>query len=133
MFDALFKVVPLAGNGLQWLLERNAREREKFASLCDRISQQLESFAKASTDQRQSRNLCAELKVYVPELEQMAEDLVNGTQLRLMAAELNSVCEAWARHSAKMEDGLHVAERDLYEIEDAAGHFRGLATLVRTM
>ena len=133
MFEALLKVVPLSASALQWLLARNAREREKFASLCERISEQMETFAKASDDLRQSRNLCAELRVYVPEIEELSEDILTDNQLKSLARELNSVCDAWSKHSDKLGKGLHMTDSNLYEVQDAAGHFRGLAKLVRTL
>jgi hypothetical protein len=133
MFEALLKILPLTAKAFQWLLTQNDKERERFASLCERISEQLEGFAKASDDQRQSRNLCAELRVYVPEIEEIANGILTENQLKSMARELNSVCDAWSKHSEKVEKGLHITDSDLYEVQDAAGHFRGLAKLVRTL
>ena len=119
MFEALLKVVPLAASAFQWVLTQNARERENFAVLCESISENMESFAKASDDQRQSRNLCAELRVYVPEIEEIAKGILTDNQLKGMALELNSVCDAWGRHSEKIEKGSHIIASDLDEVQDA--------------
>ena len=129
MFEELLKVIPLASSGFQWLIGQKTAKKERFASLCDRICEQLESFANASDDQRQSRNLCAELKVYVPEIEEIAEDKLPENQLEDMASELNRVCEVWNRQ----HKSLAITSEELYEIHEAAGHFRGLANLIRTM
>jgi len=131
MFEILLKVLPLSADAFKWLLNQKARKREEFASLCERITENLESFAKASDDERQSRNLCNELKVYVPVIEKMAEGIIGDNQLKDMAVALNTVCETWKEHREKQENNLHIDARDLLEVQDAAGHFRGLANLVR--
>jgi hypothetical protein len=131
MFEILLKVVPLSVDAFKWLFNRQDRKREEFASLCERITENLESFARASDDERRSRNLCNELKVYVPAIENMAEGIMEDNQLKDMAEALNTVCETWKEHREKQENNLHVDARDLLEVQDAAGHFRGLATLVR--
>lgn len=133
MFEALLKVVPLTASAFQWLLAQDVKEREAFASLCQRISENLESFAKESDSQRRSRNLCAELKVYVPEIEGMAKRVLKENQLKEMAQSLSSVCDAWQEHSAKLGTNLHALDNDLYQVQDAAGHFRGIANLVRSL
>jgi hypothetical protein len=130
MFEILLKVVPLSADAFKWLLSQQAKKREEFAFLCERISQNLESFAKASDDERQSRNLCHELRVYVPEIEKMANGILEDNQLKAMAQALNTVCKAWEEHREKQEKNSHIDARDLLEVEDAAGHFRGLANIV---
>jgi len=63
MFEALLKFVPLLGSAFQWLLTQNDTERKEFASLCQKISKTFDSFAKASDDERGSRDLCTKLRV----------------------------------------------------------------------
>lgn len=133
MFEVLLKIVPLTTSAFQWLLTQDAKEREEFASLCQRISENLESFAKESDSQRRSRNLCAELKVYVPEIEDMAKRVLKDNQLKDMAQSLSSVCDAWKEHSEKLKKSSHTFDSNLYEVQDAAGYFRGLAHLVRSL
>ena len=132
MFEALLKIVPLAADAFQWLLSRNEKEREQFGSLCDRIGELLQSFAKASDDERLSRNLCGELKVYVPAIKAMAAPILEKNQLTEMAQALSNVCDAWSRHSENIGKRSY-ATSDLREIDTAGGHFRGLARLVRGM
>src|SRR5215510_8216664 len=131
MFEILLKVVPLSVDAFKWLFNRQDRKKEEFASLCERITENLESFARANDDERRSRNLCNELKVYVPAIEKMAEGILEDNQLKDMAEALNTVCETWKEHREKQENNLHIDARDLLEVQDAAGHFRGLANLVR--
>lgn len=133
MFEALLKVLPLTASAFQWLLTQDTQEREAFASLCQRISENLESFAQESDSQRRSRNLCAELRVYVPEIEEMARHVLKENQLNDMAQSLSSVCDAWQKHSAKHGTDLHTLDNDLYQVQEAAGHFRGLANLVHSL
>ena len=133
MFEELLKIVPLTTSAFQWLISRNEKEREQFASLCKRISELMESFAKASDDQRRSRNLCAELRVYVPEIRKMADGILEDNQLSSMAESLSGVCDAWHKHSENLGQSSHAGNSDLGEVQDAAGHFRGLAKLVRSM
>ncbi len=131
MFEILLKVVPLTASVFNWFWNQSAKERENFAWICEHISETLESFAKASDDERQSRNLCQELKVYVPQIESLAENIVEDNQLKEMAQALDTVCDTWKAHREKQESNSHINSRDLLEIQDAAGHFRGLANLVR--
>jgi hypothetical protein len=131
MFETLLGIIPLTADAFQWLLRRSEKERENFASLCDRIAVVLETFVKASDDQRSSRNLCRELLVYVPEIEEIANPILEGNQLNEMAKALSEVCSAWSRHSASVGQEAYVSKSDLDEINAAAGHFRGLANLVR--
>ncbi len=133
MFEALLKILPLTANAYQWLLGRNDKKKENFASLCERIGEVMESFANANEDQRKSKNLCGELRVYVPGIREMAKEILESNQLEEMAKELDDVCTAWSKHSEILEKGVHASDRDLLEIDGAAGHFRGLAKLVRTM
>ena len=104
MFETLLKLVPVAGSAFQWLTKVNQDKRDKFATLCDEIKILLETYAKATDDQRLSRNLCAELRVYVPDIEKIAEGLLDTNQLTAMANELNTVCDRW-------QDGTTVISR----------------------
>ena len=133
MFEALLSAVKLAGSSLQWMLQLNNEKRKNLAALFDRISANLESFAKSRDDQGQSRNLCMELRVYVPEIKNIAQGMLESTQLESMAFELENACAAWAAHSASVGQDSERGGDDLFEIQSAAGHFRGLAALVRAM
>src|SRR5215510_5324173 len=116
MFEILLKVVPLSVDAFKWLFNRQDRKKEEFASLCERITENLESFARANDDERRSRNLCNELKVYVPAIEKMAEGILEDNQLKDMAEALNTVCETWKEHREKQENNLHITDHLAYRV-----------------
>ena len=133
MFETLLGILPLVEDAYKWIVNRNEQEREKFASICERISNLLESFANASDNERKSRNLCEELRVYVPEIKKMAEGILEENQLNSMAEALDGVCDAWAKHSESLKQSSYESDSDLGEIDAAAGHFRALANLVQKL
>lgn len=133
MFETLLKLVPLVGSAFQWLTKVNKDKRDSFANHCEDISKLLKTYADATDDQRLSTNLCAELNVYVPKIEEIAKGILDSNQLTDMAMELGSVCKRWREHTEKIGKDSHIDAESLKEIDAAAGHFNGLAKLVRTM
>jgi hypothetical protein len=134
MFENLLSVIKLAGSSLQWALQLGEEKRKNFASLCEIISANLENFASASDDERQSRFLCKELEVYVSQIEAFAKNAgLDDNQLHRMAFELGNVCKTWESNSKKTGLEPHRDGDDLLEVKGAAGHFHGLAELVSKM
>ncbi|MES9822694.1 MAG: hypothetical protein ABW165_02605 [Candidatus Thiodiazotropha sp.] len=131
MFELLIKILPLAKGAYNWLVELNDKEKQQFASICENIIKLLASYSNASDNERLSRNLCGELRVYVPEIKEMANNILEENQLNDMDESLDGVCNAWANHSKKHNHNSTISDSDLNEIDVAAGHFRALANIVR--
>jgi|MudIll2142460700_1097286.scaffolds.fasta_scaffold1397242_2 hypothetical protein len=60
----------------------------------------------------------------------MAQTVFMDNQLNDMALALKSVCDASSKHSENREKSSHITNSDLYEVRDAAAHFRALANKV---
>ena len=133
MFGDVLDALRFLGAAFTGARQLGDEEREKFAKICDSISDLLKSFVDASGDRRQSINLCARLREYVVPLQDLATGRLPSDEINRLATALNGVCDAWSKLHGAAEAGSSVDERDLDELVRAEGTFRGMADRVRAM
>ena len=131
MFSDVLDALRFLGSTFTGARQLGDKEQEKFAKICDDISNVLQRFIDASQDRRQSINLCAELREYVTPIRDLANGRLASDEINRLATALNGVCDAWSKLHNSAEAGLHSDKRDLDQLVAAAGTFRGLANRVR--
>lgn len=131
MFGDVLDALKFLGSAFTGARKLGDEEREKFAKICDAISGVLRRFIDASPDRRQSINLCAELREYVVPIRDLATGRLPTDEINRLATALSGVCDAWSKLHGKADADLHLDGRDLDQLVEAEGSFRGVATRVR--
>jgi hypothetical protein len=133
MFSDVLNALKFLSSAVTGRRQLKDQDRQKFAGICDNISDVLQRFIDASQDRRQSIHLCAELSEYVRPIRDLASGKLASDEINRLATVLDNVCEAWSRERGAADAGLHSDERYLDQIVEAAGSFRGLANRLRAI
>jgi hypothetical protein len=105
--------------------------RAKLASYFDNISKVLQGFVDMTRQGEQSTGPCAELAEYAKAIRDVASPTLRADEVERLADELTNACENWQKLTPAGAPGTYSYDTYLNEIEKAAGHFRGLANVLR--
>jgi len=133
MFEALIGVLKFLKSSLDWVTRLSEDKREKFAAQCEAISLTMKTFLDASKDERKSIELCAQLLVNVKPIRDIAAKTLSEEELEALAYQLEQVCNAWRSHTQSSGESAEHDAANLNQVAEAAGHFSGLAILVRAI
>src|SRR5687767_949156 len=110
MLGDVITVVKSLASIISWKRQLDEEKRGKFAGLCDKISNVLERVSSMSEDRRKLIDLCAELRMYVEPIREIADGAVDSDDINRLATELDTVCDAWKKLTASAEPGSHSYE-----------------------
>ncbi len=108
----------------------NAR-RAKLASYFDNISKVLQGFVNMKRQGKQSPGPCAELAVYAKAIRDVASPTLGADEVERLAVELANACQNWEKLTPTEALDIHSYDAYLDQLEEAAGHFRGFANVLR--
>lgn len=129
MFGEVLDALRFLGSAFTGARQLRSQDREKFAKICDEISNVIEEFIKAPQD----RSFCAELREYVLPIRNLASGRIASDEIDRLATTLNSVCDAWSKLHGTAEADLNLDSSDLDQLKEAKGLFRGLVNRLRAI